>query len=58
LAVGIEDTNMGSAGTGGDRDYNDTIFKVTLVPEPGFYGALSLGLTGLVFAARRRRSRS
>ncbi|MCX6595958.1 MAG: DUF4114 domain-containing protein [Acidobacteria bacterium] len=50
--IGVEDTNL----PGGDQDYNDAIFKVTLVPEPGFYGALSLGLTGLVFAVRRRRA--
>lgn len=29
-----------------------------VVPEPGFYGALSLGLAGLYFAVRRRRSQA
>jgi hypothetical protein len=27
----------------------------TFTPEPGFYGALSLGMTCLVFAINRRR---
>jgi hypothetical protein len=28
---------------------------VSQVPEPGFYGALALGLSGLTFLVRRRR---
>jgi hypothetical protein len=28
---------------------------ITSVPEPGFYGLLSLGLSGMIFAIRRRR---
>ena len=28
----------------------------TVVPEPGFYGVLALGLSGLCFAIRRKRS--
>jgi len=30
-------------------------FSITLTPEPGLYGLLSLGLGGLVFAVRRRK---
>jgi hypothetical protein len=31
--------------------------SISVVPEPGFYGALSLGLAGVLTAAHRRRSR-
>lgn len=31
-------------------------FLVEVVPEPGFYGALALGLSGLVVAVRRRKN--
>lgn len=39
-----------------DFDYNDMIVSFTIVPEPGFYGALSLGLAGLYLAVRRRKA--
>lgn len=48
--LGIEDLAKG------DFDYNDMIVKFTVVPEPGFYGALSLGLAGLYLAVRRRKA--
>jgi len=61
--VGIEDTNMTCTAvtngpetcTGGDRDYNDMVISLTVVPEPGFYGVLALGFAGLGFARRRRK---
>jgi hypothetical protein len=31
-------------------------FLVQLTPEPGFYGVLSIGLTGLIWAVRRRKN--
>lgn len=49
--VGVEDLRNG------DWDYNDMIFSfglVSAVPEPGFYGALALGLSAL-FVVRSRR---
>ncbi len=41
-----------------DRDYNDMIVRMTLspVPEPGFYGVLSLGLASLYLAIRRKKA--
>lgn len=51
LLISAEDTIRG------DMDYNDTIFRVTFAPEPGLYGALALGLGGLVVAIRRRATR-
>jgi hypothetical protein len=47
--IGIEDLPS-------DLDYNDMIIKMTLVPEPGFYGALALGLSGLYLAVRRKKA--
>jgi hypothetical protein len=51
LLISAEDTIRG------DMDYNDTIFRVTFAPEPGLYGALALGVGGLVVAIRRRAAR-
>ncbi len=51
LLISTEDT------IGGDMDYNDTIFRVTFVPEPSLYGALALGLGGLLAAIRLRSAR-
>lgn len=39
------------SGTGYGVDYYGSV-----VPEPGFYGVLALGLSGLCFAIRRKRS--
>jgi hypothetical protein len=41
------------AGTGFGLDYAGS---VSVVPEPGFYGVLALGLSGLCLAIRRKRS--
>ena len=51
MLISAEDTIRG------DMDYNDTIFRVTFAPEPGLYGALALGVGGLVVAIRRRAAR-
>ncbi|MCX6595959.1 MAG: hypothetical protein NTV70_06295 [Acidobacteria bacterium] len=51
LLISAEDTIRG------DMDYNDTIFRVTFVPEPGLYGALALCLGALMAAIRRRAAR-
>ncbi len=42
--------------TGTPDSPNKQTFLVQVVPEPGFYGALALGLSGLVVAVRRRSS--
>ena len=49
--LGAEDTAV----TGGDKDFNDVVIEVTATPEPGFYGALAVGFSGLVLAVKRRR---
>ena len=36
--------------------YDAGTFAFTATPEPGFYGVLALGLSGLVVAVRRRKS--
>lgn len=36
-------------------DYNDFVVKLTVVPEPGFYGLLAVGMSALFLAVRRRR---
>lgn len=52
--VGVED-QPGSAGNEGIGDYNDFLIRATVVPEPGFYGALAIGLGGLYILSRRRQ---
>lgn len=47
LKAVVNHVNAGSTSLG---------FQFTAVPEPGFYGLLSLGLTGIVLVARRRAS--
>jgi len=50
--VGFEDLL-----TGGDRDYNDAIFRVNqtaAVPEPGSLALLAAGIVGLVIARRKQ----
>ncbi len=47
---GILETNPDSA--------DKQTFLVQVVPEPGFYGALALGLSGLVVAVRRRNAKA
>jgi hypothetical protein len=44
-----EGQNYGSTGTA------NWILDVNAAPEPGFYGALALGLTGMIVAVRRRK---
>lgn len=42
---------------GSDKDFDDFVFSIESivpVPEPGFYGVLALGLSGLIVALRRR----
>jgi hypothetical protein len=52
--IGVEDT-AGSDPTEGWGDFNDMIIRATVVPEPGFYGLMALGLSGLAVAIRRRK---
>lgn len=51
--VGVEDKpdNTGE----GVGDFNDMLFTASVVPEPGFYAALALGLFGVFFYTWRRR---
>lgn len=44
-----------NAGTEGIGDYNDFVVRLTVVPEPGFYGVLAIGMSALFLAVRRRR---
>jgi len=53
--VGFEDLKVGGAPLG-DRDYQDGVFKLRVVPEPGYYILLSLGLAGL--GLRRRMNKT
>lgn len=50
--IGVEDSNFNPGDS--DRDYNDMIFSLTIVPEPSFYGVLALGFVGLGLARRRK----
>jgi hypothetical protein len=62
--LGMKDVINGGPGGLSDLDYNDLVVKVSSqsatttssTPEPAFYGALALGLTGLITAVRRRKS--
>ena len=38
-----------------ELDGQPGIITTTLSPEPAFYGALALGLSGLMFAVRRKK---
>jgi hypothetical protein len=51
---GVEDLNFGG---GSDRDYNDMLFNLQVVPEPGYYLILAGMLAGVVLIHRRRTSR-
>lgn len=44
--------------TSDHADYNVLLSTLTATPEPGFYGALALGLSGLYFAGIRRRKQA
>ena len=51
--LGWEDLDL-NGGTGGDRDYQDMIVRVTVnVPEPGTIALFGLGIAGLVVSRRR-----
>jgi hypothetical protein len=49
--IGFEDVTV----PGGDRDYQDMIASVTIVPEPASAALVLSGLAGLVGIASRRR---
>src|SRR4029079_12733440 len=54
--VGVEDRLYGNPAEGNWGDFNDMIFSVPDVPEPGFYGVLALGLSALAYKVRRRKT--
>jgi hypothetical protein len=47
--IGIEDVFLPNA----DKDYNDMVLRLTVVPEPGYYVLLSIGLLGIWLFHRR-----
>lgn len=49
IGIHVQGIGAGTPGLGGSESF-------ILVPEPGFYGLLGLGLAGLLLAARRRRT--
>lgn len=55
--IGVEDT-LGNDPTEGWGDFNDILISATVVPEPGFYGLMGLGLAGLYWSVSRRRKKS
>lgn len=58
--VGAEDNNCEEIGVGcariSDRDYNDALALIQVVPEPSTYMLMGAGLLGLYGVARRRRA--
>ena len=54
--LGWEDLDL-NGGTGGDRDYQDMIVRITIaqVPEPGSMALLGLGLLGLVATRKKAK---
>lgn len=69
--LGMDDVINNGPGGHSDLDYQDVVAHITTstsssggngggstTPEPGFYGLLGLGLSGLGFAARRRQASS
>lgn len=55
--LGWEDLDL-NGGTGGDRDYQDMIVRVTVsqVPEPGSLALLGLGLLGLIASRKKAKN--
>jgi len=55
--LGWEDLDL-NGGTGGDRDYQDMIVRITIeqVPEPGSMALLGLGLLGLVATRKKTKT--
>jgi hypothetical protein len=51
---GVEDVNFGG---GSDRDYNDMLLSLQVVPEPGYYVMLAAMLAGVILVHRRRSNR-
>lgn len=54
VSWGVNPTSGALSGAMNSNAYQT--FLVQIVPEPGFYGLLTLGLGGLFLAARRRRT--
>ncbi|MFT6122388.1 MAG: hypothetical protein ACJASG_000911 [Oleiphilaceae bacterium] len=55
--LGWEDLDL-NGGTGGDRDYQDMIVRITIaqVPEPGSMALLGLGLLGLIVTRKKTKT--
>jgi hypothetical protein len=56
LVISVEDQSFVQGFGGADGDTNDLMFKMTVVPEPGYYVVLSLGLLALGVARRRMKT--
>lgn len=52
--IGVED-NLFNSIEGGYGDFQDLVISAEVVPEPGFYGVLALGLGSLYIGISRRR---
>lgn len=55
--IGVEDT-LGNDPVEGWGDFNDILISATIVPEPGFYGLMGLGLAGIYWSVSRRRKKA
>ena len=60
VSWGVKSDGTLNTGNGYGDPTNDALqtFMVQIAPEPGFYGALAMGLSGLVFFIRRKRKAS